>query len=57
MTRDERLNLRAQQILEDEGLLKQLRKNVRDQHTLSDVLAEISDATIREAMRIALAAS
>ena len=57
MTHDERLNLRAQQILDDEVLLAQLRANIRNQHTVADVLADISDTTIREAMRIALEAS
>lgn len=68
MTNDERLNLRARQLLDDPSLsqnqriknapalLKQLALSVHaDTGKRDAMLAEITDETVREAMRAALA--
>lgn len=69
MTNDERLNLRARQILDDPTLapsqrignasvlLNELRNSVRSDDTdtlLPGLLAEITDEAVREQMRVAL---
>lgn len=68
MTRADQLNIRARQILGDTtlplkdqvqnsaSLLRQLRENVHDDPAMLDtLLGEISDLTVREKMRAALA--
>lgn len=69
MTNDERLNLRARQLLDDPtlgpnqrianaaALLKQLAIALRQSGRLDDMLAEITDLTVREQMRAAIEAA
>lgn len=58
MTRDERLNLRAQQVLDDQVLFTHLVQSLKDGSlTLVAVEAAIPDATIRDQMRTAIAAA
>lgn len=69
MTNDERLNLRARQLLDDPtlgpnqritngaALLKQLAVSVKsDPGRLASLLAEITDVTVRDQMRAAIEA-
>ena len=58
MTRDERLNLRAQQVLDEQVLFAHLVQSLKDGSlTLAAVEAAIPDATIRDQMRTAIAAA
>lgn len=69
MNTDDRLNLRARQMLDDptlssrdrianpDALIKQLALSVKDDPArLASVLAEITDTDVREQMRAAIAA-
>jgi hypothetical protein len=57
MNPSDMLNLRAQRILNDPALLKQLAHNLKDHPDYrAALLADITDEVIREQLRIALEA-